>query len=632
MRTRNVLRFGALRSIGFAAFASSMWASSALAQTPDRLDNLSIEDLANVEVTSVSRRAQPVGEAPASVFVITGDDIDRGGIRSIPAALRLAPNLQVARIGASEYGITSRGFNHSTGTANKLLVLVDGRIVYTPLFSGVFWDEQNPLMEDLDRIEVIGGPGGTLWGTNAVNGVINIVSRDAHETTGLLVTGGGGNNAASLGARYGARFGNSGAVRVYGVGLQRGRDANEWQSLQGGFRSDWSSAQDTLTFQGDIYQGDADLLPSAVAQTKIDGGNLLARWSRRLEGDASFQVQAYVDRANRQVASGIRADVDSAAIDLQSNFDLTSWQQFVIGAGVRVTSDEFRPGPRTTFTDPAEKTLRYYSAYAQDTLRLAPSVDLILGLKLENNDYTGLEYLPNARLSWRIGTDKLAWASVSRAVRTPSRFDRDLINPGLLAGGPTFDSEEVIAYEAGYRAQPSTKFWFSASVFYNEYDDLRTVEASSATVFPLVVKNGMRGETYGVEAWGAYAVSDWWRLNFGLSLFDKNLSLQPGSADVFGVDYAGNDPHYQATLRSLMDIGARTELDVSLRAIDDLPSPAVPSYAALDARLGFRLTPNLELSLAGYNLLDDSHVEFINPSLPATVLSRSFFISARWRR
>lgn len=616
--------------LGCGIALSVAW-TPAIAQTTDRLSDLSIEDLSQVEVTSVSRRAQPIGEAPASVFVITSDDIDRSGIRSIPAALRLAPNLQVARISASDYAITSRGFNHSTGTANKLLVLVDGRIVYTPLYSGVFWDEQNPIMEDIDRIEVVGGPGGTLWGANAVNGVINIVSRDAHETTGLLASGGAGNNAQSLGLRYGARFGDSGAIRFYGAGLNRGPDDKEWQSLQGGFRSDWSNASDTLTFQGDIYRGDADSIPGSVAQTKIDGGNLLARWSRRFDGDASVQVQAYADRANRQVSSGIRADVDSAAIDAQGNFELGSSHQIVVGTGVRVTSDEFTPGPKTVFTDPAERTLHYSNVYAQDTMKLSSAIDLIAGLKLEDNEYTGLEYLPSARLSWRLGPDQLAWGAVSRAVRTPSRFDTDLINPGLLAGGPEFVSETVVAYELGYRAQPSTNFWFSASAFYNVYDDLRTIEASSPTVYPLVIKNGMEGDTYGLEAWGVYAVTDWWRVNLGLSLFQKELKLKPGSADVLGVDYAGNDPDYQVTLHSLMDVGPRTTLDIATRSIASLPSPSVPAYTAVDVRVNFKLTDKLEFGVAGYNLLDDSHVEFINPSIPANTISRSFFASARWR-
>jgi iron complex outermembrane receptor protein len=234
-------------------------------------------------------------------------------------------------------------------------------------------------------------------------------------------------------------------------------------------------------------------------------------------------------------------------------------------------------------------------------------------------------------VAWRPSGDALLWGSVSRAVRTPSRFDSDLVNPGLLNGGPDFQSEEVVAYEAGYRGQPNEAFWFSVSAFYNVYDDLRTLEATSAFVFPLEIRNGMAGETYGLEAWGAFALTNWWRLNWGASWLEKDLSIEPGSADVFGVAFAGNDPSYQVTLRSLMDLGERTDLDLSMRAIDELTDPAVPGYVAFDARVNYRLTESVDISVSGYNLTDDAHVEFVNPSLPANSVSRSFSISARWR-
>jgi iron complex outermembrane receptor protein len=598
---------------------------------PDSLQSLSIEELSNLQVTSVSGRAQPLNEAPAAVYVISSDDILRSGVRSIPGALRLAPNLQVARTDAASFAITARGFNHSSGTSNKLLVLMDGRIVYTPLFSGVFWDEQNTILEDLDRIEVISGPGGTLWGSNAVNGVINIVSRDAHETTGLLATGGASDGAQALGLRYGARLGQSGAIRVYGLGLRRGiGEVSEFQSEQAGFRADWGDAADTITLQGDLYRGDQADTPGQIARTEIGGGNVLGRWSRRLEDGSAFQLQAYWDRTTRQVASGIEADVDAGAIDAQYNFSLGNRHTIVVGGGVRVTSDSFTPGPGTVFLSPDQQILRTFNLYAQDTIELTPNLDFIAGIKGEHNSYTGMEYMPSARLAWRPAQDQLVWAAVSRAVRTPSRFDRDLINPGLIAGGPDFVSESVVAYELGYRAQPTDRLWFSASTYYNVYDDLRTVEASGPGIYPLVIRNGMQGETYGLEAWGAYALTDWWRLNAGFSLLHKNLSLDAGSADVFGVDFAGNDAEAQATFRSLMDLGDRTEFDVSLRSVGGLPSPHVPAYVAMDMRVGFRLTDRLELSLAGYNLFDD-HVEFINPSLPARESRRSFFVSLRWR-
>jgi iron complex outermembrane receptor protein len=597
------------------------------------LRNLSLEQLGDVQVTSVSRSAQSIGEAPAAIFVISSDDINRAGIRSIPGALRLAPNLQVARLDSANYAITARGFNHSSGTANKLLVLRDGRIVYTPLYSGVFWDEQNAIMVDLDRIEVVSGPGGALWGSNAVNGVINIVSRDAHETQGWLATGGASEASRAFGLRYGAHFGDAGAYRVYGLGLLRSVDEPiEWRNVQLGFRTDWGGASDAFTLQGDAYEGDQDQLAGQISDTRISGGNLIGRWTRRLDDGAEFSLQAYVDRTERQVSSGINAEVNAAAIDAVYEFSLGDAHDVVVGGGVRVTRDEFTPGPGTVFLDPDARTLETYNVYAQDTISLSERLNLIAGLKLEDNSYTGLEYMPSLRLAWRLDRSSLIWGAVSRAVRTPSRVDRDLINPGLLAGGPDFVSESLIAYELGYRAQASERFWFSVSSYYNVFEDLRTVEATTMVVFPLEIRNGMSGDTYGIEAWGSYSVADWWRLNAGLNWQQKDLQIDPGSTDVFGVDFAGNDPELQFSLRSLMDFGERTQFDLSARYVSELPSPQVDDYVGLDARIGFRLTDRLELSIAGYNLLDgDGRAEFINPSLPPIETSRSFFVSARWR-
>jgi iron complex outermembrane recepter protein len=607
--------------------------ATAQAVSSDGLDALSLEQLGDVQVTSVSRSAQSVGEAPAAIFVITADDIERAGNRSIPAALRQAPNLQVARLDSANYAITARGFNHSSGTANKLLVMVDGRIVYTPLYSGVFWDEQNAIMEDLDRIEVVSGPGGVLWGSNAVNGVINIVSRDAHETQGLLVTGGASETTRALGARYGGRFGDNGAFRVYGLGLLRSADEpTEWRNYQLGFRSDWGGASDAFTVQGDLYRGNQDQLVGQIQDTEISGGNILGRWTRRFSSGAEFSLQAYADRTERSVSSGITAEVNAAAIDAQYQFSLGDRHNFVLGAGARSTEDTFTPGPGTVFLEPASRRLDTLSAYVQDTFALTGDVDLIAGVKLEENDYTGLEYMPSVRVAWRPDASSLVWGAISRAVRTPSRFDSDLINSGVLNGGPDFVSEEVLAYELGYRAQVNERLWFSVSTYYNVYDDLRTLEATSMVVFPLEIRNGMSGETYGVEAWGSYSVADWWRLNAGLNWQDKDLEIDPGSADVFGVDFAGNDPNLQLSMRSLMDFGDRVQFDVTGRYVSELSSPAVDSYVALDARIGVRVTDHFELSIAGYNLLDDDgRPEFINPSLPPFEVERSFFISARWR-
>jgi iron complex outermembrane receptor protein len=600
----------------------------ALAQQSDHLSDLSLEELSNVSVTSVSGRTQPIDEAPAAVFVITADDIDRAGLRSIPGALRLAPNLQIGRIDSTNYGISARGFNQSTGTANKLLVLRDGRIIYTPLFSGVLWDEQNAIMEDLDRIEVISGPGGALWGSNAVNGVINIVSRNAHETTGMLATGSLSEGTSALGLRYGARLGESGAFRIYGLDLRRGRgEAAEFENIQTGFRSDWDFASDAATLQGDFYFGEQEAVGLQTSDTTLGGGNLLSRWRHRFADDSNLEIQAYVDRTERQLSSGLSADVDAAAIDANYTFALSDWHDFIVGGGARVTSDELRPGLGTAYLSPPEETLRTYHLFAQDTMHLSPDFDLILGLKAEDNSYTGIEYMPSLRAAWRPSPGELVWAAVSRAVRTPSRFDRELYST-VLGGGSNFISETLVAYELGYRAQPTERLWFSVSTFYNVYDELRTLELSAGP--SIVIRNGMYGETYGLEAWGAYAMTNWWRLNFGLTWLNKDLAIDANSADMFGTDLAGNDPETQISLRSLMDLNERTRFDVTTRYVSELPDPHVPAYISVDMRLSYQVNREWELSAGGYNLFND-HVEFINPSIPARESEQSFVIAARWR-
>jgi iron complex outermembrane receptor protein len=402
--------------------------------------------------------------------------------------------------------------------------------------------------------------------------------------------------------------------------------------MQLGFRTDWGGASDTFTVQGDAYQGDQDRLTGQISDTSISGGNLLGRWTRRFEDGAEFSLQAYADRTERQVSSAINASVDAAAVDAVYEVSLGSAHDIVLGAGARVTRDQFTPGPGTVFLDPDQRTLETYNVYVQDTIALAERIDLIAGLKLEDNSYTGLEYMPSLRLAWRLDASSLLWAAVSRAVRTPSRFDTELMNPGVLNGGPDFVSETVVAYELGYRAQANERLWFSLSGYYNVYDDLRTLEATSMVVFPLEIRNGMSGNTYGVEAWGSYSVDDWWRLNAGLNWQQKDLQIDEGSADVFGVAFAGNDPELQLSLRSLMDFGERTQFDLTARYVSELPSPQVDEYVALDARIGFRVTDSLEFAVTGYNLLDgDPRAEFINPSLPPIEIERSVFISARWR-
>lgn len=595
--------------------------AAAAANVPADLSRLSIEELANIEISSVSKRPEPLSAAAAAVYVITSEDIRRSGANSLPEILRLAPNLQVARVDASTYAITARGFNGSS--SNKLLVLIDGRSVYSTLHSGVFWDAQDTLLEDIERIEVVSGAGGTLWGANAVNGVINILTRRSGDTQGGLVSLRAGNPAdRDAGVRYGGKLGEDGSYRVYGKRLQRDHTVSAggtavpdaWDKGQVGFRMDWARGGDQLTLQGDAYDGSID---QKIGNDKtFSGHNLLGRWSRDLRDGGNLQVQAYYDRTKRHYPGTFGEVVDTYDIDLQHRFRWGAKHDIVWGGGYRQSRDAFANTSVLAFL-PERFNMKLASVFAQDSIALSEHLELTLGAKLEHNSYTGLETQPNVRLSWKLDNQALLWSAISRAVRTPSRLDRDFFVPStppfLIAGGPDFRSEKLTAYEVGYRAQPSATTSFSVSAFYNDYDRLRSVEllpGGTPAGGPFVLGNKMQGHTHGVEMWGSYRVYDWWRLTAGLSYLKKHLRLAADSTDLSGTRAAGNDPKHQVTLRSNMSLPRNMDLDVALRAIGRLPDPKVPSYVAVDARLGWRVEKDLELSLAVTNLLDKAHPEY----------------------
>ena len=634
------LRACLLAALAFALLAicpASLSAQEQIASTDD-LRRLSIEELAQIRITSVSKVAEPLNQAAAAVFVITNDAIRRSGANSIPEVLRLAPNLHVARLDANTYAITARGFNQSSGTANKLLVLIDGRAIYSPLFSGTFWDAQRTFIDDIDRIEVISGPGGTLWGANAVNGVINIITRDSAGTRGWLVDARLGSLDRGLGVRYGGSLGLSTSFRVYGLGLRQGSMVradgasadDSWDQVQGGFRADRRQGSDTFTLQGDIYRGTGIGRPAVLPGGTISGSNISGTWGRRFADGSNLRVQTYFDNSRRLLVSGIDATVDQYALETQYDFSRGSRHALVVGAGYRMTADRFQRGPGTAFLSPDERSLHFANVFAQDSIALSDRLELAVGIKVEDNTYTGVEFMPDARLSWSVSDRTMLWTSIARGVRTPSRFDTDLINPGVLAGGPEFESEELFAYEAGYRGLVSPSLSLSVSAFYNSYDHLRTVEASTPAVFPLVVRNNMEGETQGVETWANLAVRDWWHLSAGFSALRKNLRLAPGHRDVFGVSFAGNDPRYQSQLRSSMDLPRKLGVDLWLRHVGRLESPEVPSYLEADVRIAWQATGKLEVSLDGQNLLHERHLEFVNPSIAASEIPRSLTLAARW--
>ena len=602
------------------------------------LADLTLEELADLVVTSVSRRPERLADAPASVYVITSEDIRRAGVTSLPEALRLAPNLQVARINSSQYAISARGFNNATG--NKLLVLVDGRTIYTPLFSGVFWDQQDLLLEDVERIEVISGPGATLWGANAVNGVINVITRPAGETQGRLASGFAGNREHGAALRFGGAL-ERGHYRVYVKATEREntrtaaglQNSDGREHVQTGFRADWGGARDRYTVQGDFYEGtgeDPGLAVGLVAgRHEVTGANLLARWTRELESGGDFRLQAYLDHARREDRVLFQPDADIFDIEFQHGFPWRS-HRLLWGGGYRYgrdkVADAFLSGMR-----PMSEQLNWANVFVQGEFRVAPRLTLTPGLKLESNEYSGTEPLPSVRLAWEPGPTRLVWAAASRAVRAPSRFDRNVVVPflpGFTIGGPNFDSEVADVLELGYRAQASRAVSYSVTLFHHEWDRLR----SGTGTLPLELENKLEGPVYGVEAWATWLATPRWKLSGGFTTLRKHLRLEPGSTDPLGPDNVtlANDPEFQWQLRSSADLGHRQELDVMVRRVGALPTPRVEEYTVVDVRYGWRVRRGLELSLTVQNLQERWHPEFrTSNALPAEI-ERSVLLGVRW--
>lgn len=615
--------------------AASATAADAAPELVSAVDfsHMSLEELTNIEISSVSKRTERLIDAAAAIYVITREDIRRYGATSIPEILRLAPNLQVARVDSSQYAISARGFNSTT--ANKLQVLIDGRSVYTPLYSGVFWDVQDVMIEDIERIEVISGAGGTLWGANAVNGVINITTSKSSGTQGGLVSLGAGNIENGASARYGGKLGEDATYRIYGKRFNRdnttranGTDVPDaWHKGQLGFRMDWTGTGDALTLQGNVYDGSID---QAVNDNKeISGRNLNARWNRALQDGASLQVQTYYDHTRRIYPGVFGESLDTYNVGVQHGFRWRTRHDIVWGSGYSYSRDAVTNSAALAFL-PADKNLALANIFAQDDITIAERLKLTIGARIEHNNYTGLVNQPNVRLTWKPSDSVLLWSTIARAVRTPSRIDREFFVPGsapfVLAGGPDFKSEKLTAYEIGYRSQPSPEASFSVATFYNVYDELRSLEPAGRT---LVLGNMMEGNTYGIETWGSYGISEWWQLKAGYTYLRKNLRLKPDSGDTISLKSADNDPSHQFSVRSIMNITHNLDLDFALRSVGDLPGSNVPSYVALDGRLGWKISKGTEVSLSGFNLLDKRHPEF--GTVPArSEIGRNVYVKMLW--
>ncbi len=617
------------------AVSAALYAGSASGQTVEQLRALSIEALANIQVTSVSKSTQKLSDAASAIYVISHDDIIRSGATTIPEMLRLAPNLEVAQLNANSYAVSARGFNvgNNAALSNKLLVLIDGRSIYTPLFGGVYWDMQQVLPEDVERIEVISGPGAALWGSNAVNGVVNIITKRSTDTQGGVLTLGGGNLEQMASLQYGGRLGDDLAYRVYAAGYnfenyesaKASAGLDGYTKPDGGFRLDYTPGRDQLTLEGDIFE--ANEAPNGF----VEGRNLTANWQRQLGGDASIQLLAYVDEEGRYVDGGPGFSLNTYDVEFQNNVRLASWNSVVWGVGERYTTYRFENTALQLV--PTRQGLNLANLFGQDTISLSESLRLILGLKVESEPYANIEPMPSIRMSWKVDPDLTLWAAVSRAIRSPTPVDenlREFLGPfDILNGSSSFRPEDLIAYEVGTRIQISPSASVSVSGFYDSYDDLRTLDPSPK-VYPILFGNALKGHVYGVEIWGEWRVFDWWRLSAGFNIQHEDFYYDNVLDSAGGLSFVADDPNHQASLRSAINLGRDITWDADFRFVGALPHPFVKQYAELNTRIGWKITSRLDVSVSGFNLLHPQHTEF-NEMGEADPIPRSFFLQTRWK-
>jgi iron complex outermembrane receptor protein len=632
-----------LRVFIAAAFAAGALPAAAqlVADASDPLTELrrmSLEQLSKVEVTSVSRSAQSLSSAPASIYVITREEILRTGVLSVPEALRLAPNLQITQLTSSSYSNGSRGFAGAPDVqnfSNKILLLIDGRSVYSPLFSGIDYDMQDVLMDDVERIEVISGPGATLWGANAMNGVINIITRKATESPGTLVRLDAGAEEQAAALRYGGDLGTNGAFRVYAKWFERGDTEftdgdsaeDDWSKVQAGFRLDTAAGKSSFTVQGDYQTLDQGFL--GASDVNSTGANLLGRWEYA-GNRITTRTQVYYDRVDRgRAPAGLAFDIDTYDFDFQQSADLGARHRLVWGLGRRY-NDYHTVNNDLAFV-PNHRTLALTNIFVQDSITLTEEFKLTAGIKVEDNSYSDWSALPDVRLSWAPNDKALFWLAGSRAIRAPTPFDTDVqefVGGQLFVlGDPDFKPEKVTAYELGYHGNPSSRVSFSASVFYDEYDDLRTIELTPVVFLPLRWGNLMEGSAYGIEAWANIQLTPWWRISPGFRSLHKNLEASVGATELVGVRQAGNDPSSRVYLKSSIDL-RRFSIDVMLRKVGALPDPALDDYTEMSARFAWRPSDRLEVAVKGFNLLNETHREYAEPE--GRLIRRSVMAELRY--
>jgi iron complex outermembrane receptor protein len=631
---------------------------------------MSLEELANLQVITVSKVPERLQQTPSAIYVLTQEEIRRSGTTSIPEALRLVPGVEVARIDSNKWAVGVRGF--VSKLSRLLLVLIDGRSVYTTLFAGVYWDVQDMLLEDIDRIEVIRGPGGTIWGPNAVNGVVNIITRSASETQGLYASAGGGNVDSFIGElRFGSGVGQDVDYRVYARGLVRdpefhddGQEFDDWEMAKAGFRVDRALDDRQMTLQGEIYGGAAGdrvavsaysppSITTVLDDSDLSGGHVLAEWHRSLNSDSDIQLLTYYDRTVRSEAN-FKESRNTFDVDFVHRLERFSGHQVLWGLGARFSAGDATVIVPTLTWVPEDATDKIYSAFIQDEIALIENrLALTVGSKFFHNNYTGFEIQPTARVMFTPSPQQSLWGAVTGAARTPSRVEEhlrlsSLVDPSVpiflrLTGDEGFASERLVGYEAGYRFLPRADLFVDVAGFYNDYDDVQSVELQELflesspppdrLVLPLVYHNRVRGTTTGFEIAPAWSPKSWLRLRGSYSYLHLDFENNAVSTDPFTVpSLEGSSPSHQIVVRSFLELRRDVELDMTYRYVSSLTFPMIDSYHAADMRVSWGVTPSVELSLIGRNLLEPEHPEFESDAGPNVGIRRGVFASVTFTR